>query len=144
MRCDYYNHRTGENNIPCIEVNPFLFATDILRIKETLNIPVKSDKGKIVPLVPARLHDLLRDDAIELRGNVTHWTEAIEQAGLLLLNVGAIYPRYHRNERIDPRKWAICGQWSWARFIACTPGSGSEDNVLEFVAVGRTNKFWTR
>lgn len=81
-------------NIPRILVSPLLTDANILKIKETLNITSKSHKDTLATLSSLHLWNLLSIESIDLDVEAYDWQEVVELSGLLLLNIGAIYPRY--------------------------------------------------
>lgn len=80
--------------IPSILVSPLLTDADINKVRDVLNIYSKNASETVNSIADLHLWNLIQPEAIELDAIAENWQEVIERSGLLLLRMGAIYPKY--------------------------------------------------
>jgi mannitol operon transcriptional antiterminator len=82
--------------VPTVTVNPLLTPADVATIRAALDAQIRSTGPSMVrtPTVECRLADLLQVDTIALQVHATSWVDVVEQAGNLLVAVGAIELEY--------------------------------------------------
>jgi transcriptional antiterminator len=83
---------------PAIIISPFLDKNDVLRIRDALDT-VESASGvdqntDYLESLQYPLSSLLTLDTIEMQVMVETWEEVVDHAGMLLLKISAIEPRY--------------------------------------------------
>jgi mannitol/fructose-specific phosphotransferase system IIA component (Ntr-type)/galactitol-specific phosphotransferase system IIB component len=90
-------HVPGLIDIPLIHVNPLLTLDDIAKIKNTLGLETSTAAISKYPESPPQgfsLQEILRPESIDIDVSVKDWGEAVEVAGKMLHEIGAIWPSY--------------------------------------------------
>lgn len=80
--------------VPSILVSPLLTDADINKVKDVLNIYSKKSSESVNSVADLHIWNMIQLEAIALDVDERDWKKVVERSGLLLMRMGAIYPKY--------------------------------------------------